>query len=313
MSTLTYPSSLPCPRSSTVTPAERRSLSNASRPREARALARDRLEIEKIEFPPMTPVEFAAFRHWWEHALVMGGAWFAADWPLPRGVVTAVRKFIGAPVWLYIPGGFWKITATCQVRGRGEVPSLCFTERFNSGLSPYTARLGDQSVFVLSGHVLEIGPQTAGNASMRRSIGQTLERVNDFSVEFMVDMFGSDDGGEIGLMSGGSRVIALGPRVTANQDATQRGEVNIGGETKYVTNTSLVSGTWYRMDVSLAPGAGNTRVVVSERDTATIIKTTIFANDHTPPDIDGLKFSIDSSLTTSRMSYANAHFCAEGI
>lgn len=122
MSDLLYPASLPCPKSSTVTPAERRALSNASRPRDARALARDRLEVEKLEFPPMVPAEFATFRAWWESDLILGGAWFAADWPLPRGMITAVRKFIGAPVWSYTPGGFWRITAVCQVRGRGELP-----------------------------------------------------------------------------------------------------------------------------------------------------------------------------------------------
>lgn len=169
MSSLTYPSSLPCPKSSTVTPVERRALSNAARPREARALARDRLEVEKIEFPPMTPIEFATFRVWWESDLVLGGAWFAADWPLPRGIITAVRKFIGAPVWSYLPGGFWRITATCQVRGRGETPAaplafvdcellLHFDEATRSSWIDYSTKHHPIVLLDKPDHPVEAGP-----------------------------------------------------------------------------------------------------------------------------------------------------------
>jgi hypothetical protein len=123
MAALEYPAGLPCPQTSTVTPAERRALSDSDRPRDARPLQRDRLEFERITWPPMTEAQSAEFDAWWRETLTFGGAWFAADWPLPRGMVTAVRKFREQPRLQFVPGGFWRISALCEVRGRGMLPS----------------------------------------------------------------------------------------------------------------------------------------------------------------------------------------------
>jgi hypothetical protein len=70
----------------------------------------------------MTPAQCTIFRDWWGDVLIMGAAWFSAAWPIPRGMVTAVRKFKGAPRFTYVPGGFWRISAVCEIRGVGELP-----------------------------------------------------------------------------------------------------------------------------------------------------------------------------------------------
>lgn len=121
MNNVVYPPSLPCPQTSTVTPGERRALSDADRPREARNIQRDRLEFERITFPPMSLTDCETLMVFWRDTLKRGGAWFSADWPLPRGMhVQAVRKFREQPKWQFVPGGFWQLSALCEVRGRGK-------------------------------------------------------------------------------------------------------------------------------------------------------------------------------------------------
>lgn len=122
MAAITYPAGLPCPQTSTVTPAERRALSDPNRPRDARALQRDRLEFERITWPPMPIEQSEELLTWWRNDLTYGGAWFTASWPLPRGEVAAVRKFREQPKWGFIAGGFWRLSALCEVRGRGAAP-----------------------------------------------------------------------------------------------------------------------------------------------------------------------------------------------
>jgi len=134
MTGIVYPAGLPCPQTSVVTPAERRALSQSDRPREARALQRDRLDYERITFPPMPIEKSDELLTWWRDTLVFGGAWFSAPWPLPRGLVTAVRKFREQPRWEFVPGGFWRLSALCEVRGRGELPT--------DGGDPYFSNVG---------------------------------------------------------------------------------------------------------------------------------------------------------------------------
>lgn len=122
MASVSYPSGLPCPQTSTVTPAERRALSNADRPREARNIQRDRLEYERLTWPPMRTEQTDILMAWWRDTLIFGGAWFESTWPLPRGLVAAVRKLREQPKWEFVAGGFWRLSALCEVRGRGESP-----------------------------------------------------------------------------------------------------------------------------------------------------------------------------------------------
>jgi len=122
MADLNYPTSLPCPRSITVTPWERRQLAAVDRPREARALQRDRATYERVTWPPLTGVQVDILMSWWRENLVMGGAWFVANWPTPRGSIPIVRKFVSQPQRTYIAPGFWQWSAMCETRGLSEIP-----------------------------------------------------------------------------------------------------------------------------------------------------------------------------------------------
>lgn len=146
-----YPSSLPRPQVNVVTKAERRALDNKDRPREARALQRDRSEFERLTFV-LSETKAEVFDTWWREDLLRGGAWFATKWPLPRGFVTAVRKFIETPRWEYVSSGYWRVSAVCEVRGASEMPFMRSLDR-NEFLD-----LFDGAEASIVGHQPNIGP-----------------------------------------------------------------------------------------------------------------------------------------------------------
>lgn len=119
---IVYPDTLPGPSVATITSTERRVLSQGDGPFDARAVQRDRLATQQLTFPPFSADEAATFRVWWRDTLQRGGAWFAATWALPQGFVEGVRHFVGAPKRQRV-GGFWQVTAVCEVRGRGLPPN----------------------------------------------------------------------------------------------------------------------------------------------------------------------------------------------
>ena len=123
MTAIIYPSTLPGPSVSAVTPTERRLLSDLTgAPQQARGLQRDYLATQHVEWAVLSASEAAMFYEWWKNTLTYGGAWFASTWPAPQGWVSIARRFIGAPAWTNLPGGFWRVSAEVQVRGRGELP-----------------------------------------------------------------------------------------------------------------------------------------------------------------------------------------------
>jgi hypothetical protein len=163
MASVSWPRTLPCPQTSTVTPAERRALSSADRPREARNIQRDRLEYERVTWPAMDIPKAGTILTFWRDTLKHGGAWFVADWPLPRGIHTqAVRKFREQPRWQFIAGGFWQLSALCEVRGRGLLiddqvpppsppPEVWSAGDFGTAVAPTGATPNDVADTVLAG------------------------------------------------------------------------------------------------------------------------------------------------------------------
>ena len=114
-----YPAGLPIPQTSVITPLERRAMSDPEMPREARAQSRDRLQFERATWV-LTDLQVELFRSWWETDLRNGGAWFNAVFPVPEGLVEKQHCFRTQPSFGFIPGGFWKVSAILEVRGRGR-------------------------------------------------------------------------------------------------------------------------------------------------------------------------------------------------
>lgn len=117
-----YPSTLPVPQTLRSTPFERRQLSTADRPRDSRPLQFDRGATEAVSWPPLTTAQLEELMTWWRITLRLGGSWFSSAWPCPRGRPTLVRKFTAQPHRAFIAGGFWRVTATVELRGVGQTP-----------------------------------------------------------------------------------------------------------------------------------------------------------------------------------------------
>jgi len=119
-----FPPTLPLPSVSGTTPAERRAASDLSGPLQLRGWQADYLARQRVEWF-LTPAQASIFDAWWKADQTSGGAWFAATWPSPQGLVSLVRRFISTPQWKYVAGsGHWVVSAQVQVRGRGIAPGF---------------------------------------------------------------------------------------------------------------------------------------------------------------------------------------------
>lgn len=122
MSAIVYPSALPAPVAALLQPAERRLGTELAGPRAVRGIQRDYLGTQRVEFV-YSNAQAAVFGEWFRDDLVHGGAWFAANWPTQEGWhASAVRRFMAPPSWQLVAGYGWRVSAECEVRGRGLPP-----------------------------------------------------------------------------------------------------------------------------------------------------------------------------------------------
>lgn len=121
MPIIEYPAALPGPLEAPFQYAERRMLSTLPGPQNARAMSRDRLGGQPVEFC-FSHAQIAIWEDWVENELIRAGAWFASNWKQPSGGV-GVRRFVGEPSFpVYYPNHGWRVQAVVEVRGRGELP-----------------------------------------------------------------------------------------------------------------------------------------------------------------------------------------------
>lgn len=115
----TWPATLPAPQALPTQAAERRRLSEVRGPLSARNVQRDYAATQQLQFT-FTATEAAIYKAWRDIDLQLGGAWFNATWPLPRGTAAAVRRLLpGTERRTYLGGGIWRVQVACAVRGRG--------------------------------------------------------------------------------------------------------------------------------------------------------------------------------------------------
>lgn len=115
-----YPATLPCPQTLTSTLAESRLLSEQPA-QQARAISKERLAVVSLSWT-LTDVQAATFVDWFDDDIEFGGSWFTATWPTPEGLLlTRSYRFSGRLAWNFIPGGFWTVSAVCEVQ-RPYVP-----------------------------------------------------------------------------------------------------------------------------------------------------------------------------------------------
>lgn len=119
MATVDYPASLPCPQTGTFTPADRVRRSDLSGLMQFAGRERDFRGQQDVTFT-FSANEAAAFNAWWASTLSRGGLWFnATSWPLPPAWSgQAVRRFLSPPQWSALGAGYWRVSASVEVRGR---------------------------------------------------------------------------------------------------------------------------------------------------------------------------------------------------
>lgn len=121
MPAIQYPTELPTPSTGDLTAFERRQITEGDGPRQDRAMQREWLALQELEFR-FNESEAETFQAWWDADLYQGGAWFSAVWPLPQGLVETARRFLGTPKWDLADAGIWFVRADSEVRGGGELP-----------------------------------------------------------------------------------------------------------------------------------------------------------------------------------------------
>jgi hypothetical protein len=300
MAAVTFPSTLPNPSASVVTPAERRLLSDVKGgPQQARGLQRDYLGTQEVAWNLLTPAEAAIFDDWWKTTLQFGGAWFASTWPAPQGFVSLVRRFMGDPSWTHVEGGFWRVSARMLVRGRGMEPTDCLVDTFNSGIGSYTLLSGSFAPFSNPPGVLRTTSTSSGDNVSRISRPVSGRQLSSAMLRFKLRSIGLDDaclaavyGGDAVHASGNS-ALSLNPVREKFYDFTQSPHVYIGANDYQVGPGALSIGVNYEMAVTI-PQAGNTTCVITNLDTDTIVQSTSLGV-HARPTIDSLDFYVDEA------------------
>lgn len=313
MPVVSYPTTLPNPSVSSVAPAERRLLSDVTGgPQQARGVQRDYLGTQGVEWSLLSATDAASLDLWWRTTLTYGGAWFASTWPAPQGWVSAVRRIVGAPQWAHLPGGFWKVTATVQVRGVGMAPTNCVTENFGAGLGGYATITGNAALFTIVGspygNAINIASQnSATEARIRRTFFD--QNVTTLSAKFMLTAINADDGGRLSVFVSGTAVLVFDPVREAAYDSLRRAYLYIGADAPNVTDAALTVNDWYQIDLALSAVAGASTCVITHLADGVIVKSVSLASAHPPPAANSLDFSADSAGTTSPVQYTDIHIC----
>lgn len=119
MADIRYPAHLPCPQTTTVSVKERRAMSEGD-PIRYRPIQRNDVQLEQLTFMFRSFQLSQDFMNWFRDDLFDGGAWFSAEWPLPKGKARAVRRFLGVPSFpTFMAAVGWKVSVLSEVRGTG--------------------------------------------------------------------------------------------------------------------------------------------------------------------------------------------------
>jgi hypothetical protein len=151
-----YPATIPGPEQAPVQPLDR-AIRHGADPRESAAGQRDFSGTQDLKFR-FVSAQAEIFQAWWKTTLVYGGLWFGADWPLPAGVLTAIRRFTQPPQWQHVADGTWDVTAKVEIRGV-SVPQLyyplvqdsncdCSTTAWQTNFEPGTPTLGTLNEYI---------------------------------------------------------------------------------------------------------------------------------------------------------------------
>lgn len=194
-----------------------------------------------------------------------------------------------------------------------EFQHQCFAEEFDEGLTPYVTTSGNTSIFTVVstpyGNGVSVASISTGSAYVQRALPSDVA-TRTFSAKFKVSDFAIDDGGTILVLGpGGAEELLFVPRADAGQDPLRRARLFVGAELLPVTPGSVTADAWYRLDVRIAVGAGNTVATVTLLSNGTVVQTTTFANSHSPAPAVALRLGADCAAPTSVVEFADLEIC----
>lgn len=204
MGTLSYPSTLPGPSLSEVTPVDRRLMSDLSGAApQSRGIQRDYLGTQAVEWDILTPLEADLLNDWYSSVLVQGGAWFSSAWPTPQGWGLLVRRFLGELAWSHVGAGHWRVSGKTLVRGRGLPPLAPITYYTSHPYALIIEDSADVGMSMVSG-LMWLPPQDfadVGFAIVSGTLAEILHVYNYWPTE-PVDV-------GMGIVSGDLQVVLL--------------------------------------------------------------------------------------------------------
>lgn len=312
---IVYPSALPGPQKWTIKPTDRRASSSLRQPGNSyRARSRDKNEVASAEWM-YDSAQMTVWKAWIKDTLVLGQRWFSKGTP---GVTTSfrvVRYLLSTMRRQHLGNGVYLVTCDMEIRGLSLEPQVynCFTELFAGALVPYSVITNGLVPFSTgvtpygTGLITTISDTANDNSSIARVFGSIFART--FSVKFKISSIHTDDACTAGAYFGGAAKITFNPRRETALDSLSRAHLSINADDHYVSTTDLASGVWYRLDVTIVAGEGNTMSIITLLSDNSIAFSTALAGDYTPPAVDHLRFTVDDADRLSETQYADIHIC----
>lgn len=191
-----YPAGLPGPSIATVSPAERRLLSDLPGVQQVRGIQRDYMAFQDLEWSLLDADAALIWNTWWRDTITYGMAWFLATWPSPIGWTAIERRFLGPPRWEHLPNGFWRVAVRCELRGRGVDQYLIVSDCMLAGTAAEIAkaepegvflwRISDPSPLAIAAYETSHGPLVGTYQSLGRDPG-AVGPSSSFPIAFVVD------------------------------------------------------------------------------------------------------------------------------
>lgn len=316
MTAIVYPPLLPGPQKWTIKGTDRRASSSLRQPGNSyRDRSRDKNEVASAEWM-YDSTQMTIWKAWARDTLIQGQGWFAKITPGVTASVRVVRYLLSTMRRQNLGNGAYLITCDMEVRGLSVTPMtphICFVERFESELTPYSVVTVGSVPFSTgdtpygTGLITTISDTAYDNSAIARSIGPISART--FSAKFLISSIHTDDAGLVACYSGTDSKIAFNPRRETVFDSLSRPLVYVGGGSQFAASAALASGAWHQVDVTINPGAGNSTSVITLLSDNSIVSSVALTGDLTPLTVDHLRFTVDDADRLSETIYADVHIC----
>lgn len=111
-----YPDCLPCPQVDTdIEPRERRYISDIGQVKKMRRFQNIYQATRRNIAFVFTQEQAQLFQQWYKHAIIEGGLWFRANWPLLHKEQGIPYRFVTRPVWEFLANKHYHVSAEVEI------------------------------------------------------------------------------------------------------------------------------------------------------------------------------------------------------